>query len=78
MPIPEWLLLEGTLVDNATNDITFISLGLRGPVLRSHRHHLECWLVIQDALTIADLCGLQYQEPTVGVRVIWNIHVPGV
>ena len=78
MPLPEWPLLEGMLVDTVTDAIAFISRALRCPVFRSHRHHLECWLVIQDALTIADLCGLQYQEPTVGVRIIWNIYVPRV
>ena len=66
------------MVDIVPNNITFRSVGLRCPILRSHRHHLECWLVIQGALTIADMCGLQHQEPTVGVRIIWNIYVSGM
>jgi len=33
------------------------------------------WLEIQDALTFADVCGLQHQESAMGFRIVWDIHV---
>jgi hypothetical protein len=44
----------------------------------AHRHNPVHLLEIQDALISADVRGLQHQESTMGIRFIWDIHVPGV